>query len=282
VLKLGTLLGEFGPGAKGSQTRLDPVGLLGAAWAEIVGENNAVSSRPSQVTDDALLVTTTSSARSETLALNAELILERVRARLPKAGIERLRFRVGKIAAATPTSHARRAGGRQNATTDAQPPPQNAQEALDRYRLSVASAQRAKRDRGWKECQRCNALVAPDTGPFCAPCANARSEERERLVSRLLYEAPWLGFNGTARLIEDVSADEYAGIRHRLLARWWDRLCRARRNGKLSRDGSERLLASSYVLLKSERAPERIDPATVRNVLGDELHEFIYGTEQKK
>ena len=69
------------------------------------------------------------------------------------------------------------------------------------------------------------------------------------------------------------------GIRHRLLVRWWDRLSRARLAGKLSRDGSERLIASSYVLLKSELAPERIGPATVRNVLGDELHELIYGSE---
>ena len=44
----------------------------------------------------------------------------------------------------------------------------------------------------------------------------------------------------------------------------------------LSRDGRERLVASSYVLLRSKLPPEEIMPATVRNVLGDELHELLY------
>jgi hypothetical protein len=282
VLKLGRLLGSFSAGTSEAPASLDPVALLAAAWSEIVGENNASSTRPSQLNGDALLVTTTSSARSETLALGAETILERIRARLPKAGIARLRFRVGRVVATAPASPSRRASAPAARADRGVPRAQTPQEALERYRQTVVDAQRAKSERGWKECPRCNALVAPGAGPFCVSCANARAGERERLVSRLLFEAPWLGYTGTARLIEDVSANEYAGIRHRLLARWWDRLCRARRSGVLSRDGSERMLASSYVLLKSERPPERLDPSTVRNVLGDELHEFIYGTERQE
>jgi hypothetical protein len=101
------------------------------------------------------------------------------------------------------------------------------------------------------------------------------------LASRLLFEAPWLGYAGTAALIEDFTHEEYEGIRRRVLARWWETLSRARASGKLSRDGHERLVASSFVVLKSGLAPERIGPATVRNVLGDELHDLIYGTERK-
>ena len=96
----------------------------------------------------------------------------------------------------------------------------------------------------------------------------------------MLYEAPWLGYAGTAKLIEGLHQDEYDAIRLRLLQRWWDRLTRARYHGKLSRDGAERLIASSYVLLKSELAPERLTPAIVRNVLGDELHDLLYVTTQ--
>jgi hypothetical protein len=51
---------------------------------------------------------------------------------------------------------------------------------------------------------------------------------------------------------------------------------RARVAGHLSRDGRERLVASSYVLLRSKISPEEIMPATVRNVLGEELHELLY------
>jgi hypothetical protein len=282
VLKLGQLLGEFRPGATEGAMPVDPLVLVSAGWSEIVGENNAANSRPSKLDGDTLVITTTSAARSETLSLNAELILSKLRARLPKAGIERLRFVQGKVAAAgRSTSSLRSAGGRGAAPAQA-PPSANTDEALDRFKGAVTGAQRAKRERGWKQCAGCPALVAPDAGPFCIPCANARNDERVRLVSRLLYEAPWLGFAGTASLIEDLSADEYASIRHRLLAGWWDRLFRAKRGGKLSRDGTERMIASSYVLLKSERAPEQIDSATVRLVLGEEMHDFIYGTERKK
>lgn len=281
MLKLGQLLGEFKPGATAGAAPVDPVVLVAAGWSEIVGENNAANSRPSKLDGDTLLITTTSAARSETLSLNAELILSKIRARLPKAGIERLRFAQGKVTVNRPAPSRRSAGGRSAPARDAAPSA-SADEALDRFKGAVTGAQRAKRERGWKQCDGCPALVAPDAGPFCIPCANARNDERVRLVSRLLYEAPWLGFAGVASLIEDLSADEYASIRHRLLAGWWDRLFRARRSGKHSRDGAERMIASSYVLLKSERPPERIDSATVRLVLGEEMHDFIYGTEQQR
>jgi hypothetical protein len=84
----------------------------------------------------------------------------------------------------------------------------------------------------------------------------------------LLFEAPWLGFSGTAELVDGLNEKEYERIRSRLLKRWWGMLERARVAGRLSRDGRERLVASSYVLLRSKLPPEEIMPATVRNVLG--------------
>ncbi len=69
-----------------------------------------------------------------------------------------------------------------------------------------------------------------------------------------------------------------SAIRSLLLARWWTMLVRARAQAKrLSSDGRERLAASSYVLLRSNLPPEEIMPATVRNVLGDELNDLLYG-----
>ena len=50
----------------------------------------------------------------------------------------------------------------------------------------------------------------------------------------------------------------------------------------VARDGRERLVASSYVLLQSKLAPEAIMPATVRNILGDELHDLLYGESLEK
>ena len=276
MLKLRQALGGFSPG--GATQATDPLVLLGAAWAEIVGDANAVKSHPSKVEGDTLIVKTAGSGWSHALSCESTQILAAIRSRLPKAGIEKLRFRVGTINAPSSLSTAKRVIGKA-VSRDSRDPAADAHEALARLRSDVEAAGRAKRARGWKECAGCTALIVPESGPLCVTCEISRNDERERLVSRLLFEAPWLGFTGTSSLVEGLTHDEYEGIRHRLLTRWWDRLSRARFAGKLSRDRSERLIASSYVLLKSGLAPERIGPATVRNVLGDELHDLIYGTE---
>ncbi|HET9031081.1 MAG TPA: DUF721 domain-containing protein [Candidatus Aquilonibacter sp.] len=271
-------MGGWSPGSGDATQATDPVVLLGASWGEIVGADNARKSHPTKVEGDALVIKTAGSGWSHALSCESERILAAIRTRLPKAGIEKLRFRIGTIAAPGSLSAPQRVTGKA-ATRVERPSAVSADEALARLREDVEGVQRAKRARGWKECTGCTALIAPDSGPFCVTCEIARNDERERLVSRLLFEAPWLGYAGTSSLVEGLSRDEYESIRLRLLTRWWDRLSRARYNGKVSRDGSERLIASSYVLLKSELAPEKISPATVRNVLGDELHDLIYGTE---
>ncbi len=98
----------------------------------------------------------------------------------------------------------------------------------------------------------------------------------------MMFEAPWLGFAGTAALVSGLKEEEYERVRAALLARWWDVLARARSAKRLSRDGRERAIASSYVVLRSKIAPEEIVPATVRNVLGDELHDLLYGTAERR
>ena len=258
----------------------DPLMLLAASWPEIVGDANAANSHPSQVVGSALAVTTRSSVWSQQLSFLSEEILAKVRARLPQTGIEQLRFRVGKLptrsaappgASAVKTPLRPRRARVESATID---------EALGRFREGVDAAQRAKRAAGWKECVGCNALVAPTAGLRCVSCQTALDDERTRQVARLLFEAPWLGFAGTAKLVERLHQDEYESIRRRLLARWWEMLSRVFASKQLSRDGRERLIASSYVILKSGLPPERIVPAIVRNVLGDELHDLLYETER--
>ena len=274
MLKLSDALGAWKP----SETTgpADPVVLLGAAWSEVVGVDNARNSHPAQLAGDTLIVTTASSVWSAQLSYLSEQMLAALRARLPHAGVAKVRFRVGKLPVRGSQTHQKRVVGNTAVAPDTREPAGDAREALGRFRASVDAAERAKRARGWKECSGCNALIAPENGPLCTSCEIARGAERERQISRLLFEAPWLGFAGTAKLIEDLSQDEYESIRRRLLQRWWDRLRRVHLSGKLSRDGAERLIASSYVLLKTEFAPERLTPAIVRNVLGDDLHDLLY------
>ena len=279
MLKLSQALGAWSPGDESGPS--DPVVLLGAAWSEIVGTENARNSHPAQLAGDTLMVTTASSVWSAQLSYLSEDILEAVRARLPRATIGKVRFRVGKLPARSSQTRRTRVVDDAATVPYAHEPAGDAREALGRFRASVDTAERAKRARGWKECSGCNVLIAPDAGPLCTSCGIAREAERERQISRLLFEAPWLGFAGTAKLIEDLRQDEYDSIRRRLLQRWWDRLRRVHLTGTLSRDGAERLIASSYVLLKTELAPERLTPAIVRNVLGDDLHELLYETVER-
>ena len=121
------------------------------------------------------------------------------------------------------------------------------------FATSVDDAQRAKASRGWKECSglQCLDRARCRTALHVVRESHARPSGNDA-ISRLLFEAPWLGFAGTAKLVEDLRQDEYESIRRRLLSRWWDRLapCSADRNALARR--RERLIASSYVLLKSE------------------------------
>lgn len=256
----------------------DPVLQIKAVWRDIVGDEVAANSRPEQLVRGALLVVTRSNAWCQQLAFLSERIL---RALSEHTGVqaERVRFRVGRLnEQAVPRRPAR--GTRVRRAVEARQPAQTAQEALMRFRTDVAAAERAKAAAGWKECCRCGVRIHPASGPFCVPCENARTQERDAAVARLMYEAPWLGYAGIAPLVEDLTPRDYEAIRLRLLRRWHDALQRVRRTGNATT--GDRLIASSYVLLKSELDPERIAPSVVRDLLGDELHNIFYGNENRK
>ncbi|MBV8198390.1 MAG: DUF721 domain-containing protein [Candidatus Eremiobacteraeota bacterium] len=254
----------------------DPRTLLEANWNEIVGPQVARNSRPSRIAGNTLIVTTRSSSWSHQLSLLTEPILQAIAARLPDAGIERLRFRVGSLPrhpgeGPSPT--------RRPAPRRASPRPKagSATQALQRFRHEVEQLEQAKRSQGWRGCQGCGLLIGPSDVEVCVTCAAGANDRRARTVARLLFDAPWLGYSGTAELVEGLQEEEYERIRAQLLTRWWAVLMAAGERRRLSPDGRERLIASSYVLLHSNVAPEEIIPATVRGILGNELHDLIYG-----
>ncbi len=257
----------------------DPLTNIKAAWPAIVGDEVAVNSRPAEIARDTLLVVTRSSAWSQQLAFLSEQVLEGIRERTGIA-LERVRFRVGRVtenAAALPrrTRPAPRAR-----LQNARPPVQSLEAAFARFKEDVAASERAKAAAGWKECTRCGVRISPASGPFCVPCENASAQERDARVARLLFEVPWLGYAGIAPLVEGLTPQAYEAIRLQLLRRWKDVLERVRRTGGAQLTTRDRMIASSYVLLKSELDPERIAPAVVRDLLGDELHEIFYGSEK--
>lgn len=274
MLKLADALHRWSPSETVSG---DPRTVLEASWSEIVGPQVACNSHPARITANTLVVTTRSSSWSHQLSLLTESVLQAIAARLPDSGVERLRFRVGALprrASQGAPPLARRASHRRVARRETAA---SAAEALRRFRREVEQLQDARRSQGWHACAACGLLIAPEETTLCTTCLVAGDDRRTRTVAQLLFDAPWLGFRGTAELVSGLQEEEYERIRAQLLTRWWAVLMAAREKGRLSADERERLIASSYVLLRSNVAPEEIIPATVRGILGDELHDLIYG-----
>jgi hypothetical protein len=274
VLKLADAIAGWKPA--GQSAAQEPIALLEAGWEEIVGTEVAAHSHPARIAGGTLTIATRSSAWSHQLSFLAEHVLRAVTARLPGAGIERLQFRVGRIATRRVPSAAPVCRTRAARPRDERSEPASSQDALDRFRRDVEERRRTRRAQGWKECLGCGALVDPAAAELCPACTAAGAQARASAAARLLFEAPWLGFAGTASLVSGLQLAEYEHIRTALLRHWWGILSRAQAAKRLSRDGRERLVASSYVLLRSKLPPEDIMPATVRSILGDELHQLLY------
>ena len=264
------------PGGKRSKSPHEQaLGAVTELWPAIVGEDVARHAAPIEIKADALLVLTSSSAWSNQLSLLAGPII----CALSEAGIdgiERLRFRIGRIRRVTFTHGPERSNGKSPAALPSAPVTSSstAEEALLRFRKRVEGGRDAKRADGWNPCSTCGVLLSE--GSRCAPCAAAELSARSARVQRLMFDVPWLGFSGIADLVEGFTREEYEANRTTLLARWWEILERARKTGKLSSDGLERQIASSYLLLLTEWAPERITPAVARSQLGEEIYQLMY------
>lgn len=255
----------------------DPLYVLQAEWAQIVGADVAANTRPAEIIREALVVVTRSSAWSQQLAFLSERVLQAIHERAGDS-IRTLRFRVGRLRETGPLA-ARPRGTRRAKPLRAVEPAPTLEAAVDRFRADVTAAQRAKAAAGWKECVRCGARTHTASTPFCVPCGNVHAQERDAQVARLLFEAPWLGYAGIAPLVHRLTPQEYEAVRLALLRRWKDTLERIRRSARPCVTARERSIASSYVLLKSGLEPDRIAPAVVRDLLGDELNDIFYGNE---
>lgn len=257
----------------------DPLAVLQAEWAQIVGDDVAANSRPSEIVRDALVVVTRSGAWSQQLAFLSERVLHAIQQRSGES-IASLRFRVGRIREpAVPGMPRKRRADRGKPASRHLDDAPTLEAAVERFRADVAAAQRARAAAGWKECERCGARTHTASGPFCVPCGNLHAQERDAQVARLLFEAPWLGYAGIAPVVPGLGRQEYEAVRTALLRRWKDTLERIRRSVRPRVTARDRSIASSYVLLKSELDPDKIAPAVVRDLLGDELHDIFYGSE---
>lgn len=258
-----------------SGRKIDPLVALAARWAKIVGETVARGSHPSAIEGTTLVVIARSSAWVAQLGYLEAQILAELRIADPTSAVKRIRPIVGQMRAKpsprfVPAQPSRPTRKPVSKISTGDP--------FKEFRASVEDERRAKREAGWKECQGCGAMLPGEAPMRCVTCQNAQQARREREISRLQYEMPWLGFLGTAEYIDGLSELEYRAIRRRLLSRWRQALNLALKRGVLSRDGRERRIASSYLVLKSGLHPDRIAEATIRAEFGDDLYTLLYAT----
>lgn len=258
--------------------RVEPLIAIGAVWSGIVGAHVAEHCRPLEIRGDTLIVAVRSQAWSHQLSFMTGQVLAAIRRDVPEAQINAVRFRVGRVAparAAESDGQVHRRARKRPA--DERPAAHSLSELMTRFQGDVRAAQQAHLASGARLCRRCGVPVGERKAALCVPCVQAETDERHRAVARLLFEAPWLGFEGISALVDGLTERDYGFVRVKLLRRWWETLQRAQRARRLSPDRRERLIASSYVILKSGLDPEHIVPAVVRNLLGNELHDLIYG-----
>ena len=259
---------------------IDPVHAIANAWPGIVGRDVAANSMPLELSGPSLVVGTRSSAWSQQLQFLSLHVLAAIRA-LPSGGtVERLTFRTGllprgKRRAADPTP-ARRAKAVESGADESESPAPDLATAFERLRTRMAAARRAPGIR----CTRCgvvvDAVLDATVVPRCAPCAGEAEHERQTLVERIVYLAPWLTIEEMREQITDLRNAEFERARKRLLSRWWLVLERTKLAGVVSSSGVERHVASSYVLLHTRLPPDRITPAVVRNLLGPDLENILW------
>jgi hypothetical protein len=275
LTKLGSALTDWRPSAGRPG---DPLTMVRAAWADIVGDDVARAAQPVALTGSALVVITASSAWSHQLSfLEREIIRSVVALGVPQ--VERLRFRIGTIRSA------RGGGGRRLVRAAASAPaagkPQSAVEAVARFRTVIERRRNAHRAAGGAFCAACGAAIA--AGKRCRPCADGEEREQRERCERILFEAPWLDPEAVITQVGGLTAEAYDRIRRRLLRAWVDelRLARKRYAVKAEIDRARiRKLASSYVLLETRIDPNRLemDSPVRQNALGD-LYAFIREVE---
>jgi hypothetical protein len=255
------------------------VGDVLAIWGDIVGSEVAKHAVPVQRAGETLVILTSSSSWSNQLSLLSGHVI----GALSKAGIggvERLRFRVGRPRRAGILRKRETSNGHVRALVpDDVKPSLTLGEAVSRLRERLTRERDAKRAAGWNVCSECGVML-PE-GDRCAPCTTAEFSQRSARVQRLMFDVPWLGYSGVAELVEGLTEDEYEANRRALLARWWEALERVRKTGKVSRNGRERQIASSYLLLRTGWEPERITPLIARNQLGDEIYNLLFEQHHK-
>ena len=278
---LSVILERWEPG----EVRTDEASAVTAVWAEAVGEDVARRTRSGRLREGVLTVYTAGSTWSHQLTFLAPSIVAELNARCPGAHVKRLRFVVaaGRMKAMldglvrTPKGKAAPVEAASAAVDEA---PDDAEDVVRRLRRRQQSLDRSRLRDGWTRCASCGNWKPPsrEAAEPCAVCAAAQRRAADGRIERVLVNAPWLHANDVAAHAADADADSIERVRRRLLARWEEQIFamrpRLRRRALLAAD---RVLAWSYLMLRTGSQQHVIGRAVVADALGDEWADALCG-----
>lgn len=280
---LRSLVASWKPG--GAPGPAGDAGAIAAAWSDVVGPAVAARTRPGGVRNGILTIWTAGSAWSAELSFLEPSILEGIQARVPGAGVSRVRFTVasgrtkqlldgavGRAPNAVRSAAARRAAIDEPETRgDARSQRDPSAIVRDmRDRQNELDAQRARE--GWTRCAACGAWTPPPSGSGarCVRCAEEERQAADRRLARALADAPWQTPPEFIANIPGVDRTAYERVRSRMLATLEVQLDAARR--RLKRDALEaadRVAAWTYVMLIARKQKRALPRAVVADILDD-------------
>jgi Dna[CI] antecedent DciA-like protein len=288
--RLGTILDRWRPNR--DMPIADPASSIAAAWAESVGPDVARRTRPGRLRDGVLTVYTAGSTWSHQLTFLAPTILAALIDCCPDSGVRHLRFVVasGRTKALLDGLAVARAGVARQAKapliSDSDASLADADSAgvdaiIRHLQLRQQSLDRRREREGWTRCEVCSAWRRPVDAPeaACAVCAHEARRAADNRIERVLANAPWLRSGDMRSYAPGVDDRAFSRVRRRLMARWEEHLFAARRRlrrGELQ--AGDRVIAWSYLMLRSNLHQHEIGRAVVTDVLGEQWAQALAGS----
>ena len=278
---IGSILEKWEPG----DDRADDASAIATAWPDAVGPDVSRRTRAGKLREGVLTVYTAGSTWSHQLTFLAPSIVAELNARCPGAHVKRLRFVVaaGRMKAMLDglvrAQQRRPAQPAEAERASVDEPPDAAEDVIRRLRRRQQALDRRRQRDGWTRCASCgNWKPSSDDAQPCEVCAASEQRSADGRIERVLVSAPWLKSVDVESAADAADPEAFDRVRRRLLARWEEQIramrARMRRGALLAAD---RVLAWSYLMLRSGTQQHLIGRAVVADALGDEWAEALCG-----
>ena len=258
----------------------DAQSAIAVAWPDVVGADVARRTRVGKLQDNVLTVYTAGSTWSHQLTFLAPSIVAELGVRCPQARVTRLRF----VVASGRTKALLDGLARRVATADAPRPvartetpvddaADDAEDIVRRLRRRQLALDRRRERDGWTRCERCGVWMEPaiQMHPVCDLCTGSARQALDNHIERMLAGAPWLKAADVIAHSADVDERAFERVRRRLLSRWEEQLFAARaRLRRLALHATDRVVAWSYLMLRSGKQQHEIGRAVVADALGEQ------------